>query len=572
MQAPYNYQKYQQLVPNMEDWPVSRFFSAKRAFLLKLKADVMEHLSALGKEDLDQVVARTLYLEKQRVKNSAWKVDPPNEMQYYRKIQSEYNANHLLPDPHPGNVDTASRLVNRFSSEIFGHFNSKTFSLARKISDFFFHLMLFPFSVQSLFGLKRMRSRNQEAIKLNGYIDEVRRLFVKHTVVLVPTHSSNLDSMLLGYALDLSAGLPAFSYGAGLNLYDIEFFAFFMNRLGAYRVDRRKKNSIYLHTLTSYSKLSILEGVNTIFFPGGTRSRSGEIESKLKLGLLGSLIQAQRMLVERGEERKIVIVPMVINYESVLEARALIFQHLANTGQEKFTSRGKRPGLISYWRFMGRFLKQSSGIYLSFGKPMDVFGNYFDQDGNSMDGKFHPVNLRDYFRNNGSIVRDEQREMIYTRELGDKIAQAYKQCNFVIPAHLVAHAAFLMLARANVHMDVYALAQLPEEEYRFPAKDFSVICLQLRDLLIGRAARDELISPLELEGPIERVIELGVATLGSFHLRRVLLVVGQSHYASEDFPCLIYYANRLQCLDLKDELDWSVIGEDLSSKLLKFSF
>ncbi|MBV6471872.1 MAG: Glycerol-3-phosphate acyltransferase [Saprospiraceae bacterium] len=569
MQAPYNYQKFQQLVPDMENWPVYRFFSGKKEFLLKLRADVMEQLSALSKEELDQVVARTLYLEKQRVKNSAWKVDPPNEMQYYRKIQAEYNTNHLLPDPHPGNLDTASRLVNRFSAEIFGHFNSKTFSLARKLSDFFFHLMLFPFSLSSLFGLKRMHLRNQESIMLNGHLEEVRQLFLKHTVVLVPTHSSNLDSMLLGYALDLAAGLPAFSYGAGLNLYDSEFFAFFMNRLGAYRVDRRKKNSIYLHTLTSYSKLSIFDGVNTIFFPGGTRSRSGEIESKLKLGLLGSLIQAQRMLVERGEERKIVIVPMVINYESVLEARALIFQHLANTGQEKFTSRGRKPGLISYWRFMGRFLKQSSGIYLSFGKPMDVFGNYFDQSGNSMDGKSHPVNLRDYFRNNGSIVRDEQREMIYTRELGEKIAQAYKQCNFIIPAHLVAHAAFLMLARVNSHMDVYALAQLPEEEYRFPAKDFTAICTQLRDLLIHRAERGELIYPLELEGPIDRVVEKGVHTLGCYHLRRVLLTVGQSHYASEDFPCLIYYSNRLQCYDLKDELDWSVLGEDLPSKLLK---
>ena len=32
--------------------------------------------------------------------------------------------------------------------------------------------------------------------------------------------------------------------------------------------------------------ISLIEGINHIFFPGGTRSRSGAIEDKLKLGLL----------------------------------------------------------------------------------------------------------------------------------------------------------------------------------------------------------------------------------------------------------------------------------------------
>ena len=61
------------------------------------------------------------------------------------------------------------------------------------------------------------------------------------TVIIVPTHFSNLDSILIGYAIDGIMGLPAFHYGAGLNLYDLELVAYFINRLGAYKVDRRKK-------------------------------------------------------------------------------------------------------------------------------------------------------------------------------------------------------------------------------------------------------------------------------------------------------------------------------------------
>ena len=77
-----------------------------------------------------------------------------------------------------------------------------------------------------------------------GKTDSIRTLIKDHTVVVVPTHFSNLDSILIGYAMDAMMGLPSFSYGAGLNLYNTGYTAYFMNRLGAYRVDRRKKNPI----------------------------------------------------------------------------------------------------------------------------------------------------------------------------------------------------------------------------------------------------------------------------------------------------------------------------------------
>ena len=50
------------------------------------------------------------------------------------------------------------------------------------------------------------------------------------------------DSILIGYALDAFVIIPSFSYGAGLNLYNTGYTAYFMNRLGA-RVDRRKRRT-----------------------------------------------------------------------------------------------------------------------------------------------------------------------------------------------------------------------------------------------------------------------------------------------------------------------------------------
>ena len=56
---------------------------------------------------------------------------------------------------------------------------------------------------------------------------------------MVPTHFSHLDSALIGWIIS-QLGLPAFMYGAGLVLYNLKFFAYFFNSLGAYKVDRRK--------------------------------------------------------------------------------------------------------------------------------------------------------------------------------------------------------------------------------------------------------------------------------------------------------------------------------------------
>ncbi|MBK9107924.1 MAG: hypothetical protein IPM92_05960 [Saprospiraceae bacterium] len=235
------YQVYEHLIEEIQDWPITKFVSKRKAFLQKLNADVFEQFKLLGKDEVDQAIAKTMHQEKQRVKTNPWKADPPNEMQYYRRIQNEYNANQLLSDKHKGNLETLGRLINRFSQEIMGHFNPKTFLFVRTWSDRLFHTLLFPFKWTDIFRLKKLKNENRTAILINGYVSEIRDLFKDHTIVLVPTHSSNLDSICIGYSIDLSVGLPAFSYGAGLNLFDSEFFAFFMNRLGAYKVDRRKK-------------------------------------------------------------------------------------------------------------------------------------------------------------------------------------------------------------------------------------------------------------------------------------------------------------------------------------------
>ncbi|MBK9107925.1 MAG: hypothetical protein IPM92_05965 [Saprospiraceae bacterium] len=275
--------------------------------------------------------------------------------------------------------------------------------------------------------------------------------------------------------------------------------------------------------------------------------------------MLGSLIQAQRLLVEKNSTRKIVIVPVVLTYESVLEARSLIIQHLTTTGQERFTARAKKAGFGSYYKFLFRVLKNKSHIHLTFGRPMDVFGNHLDENANSLDHKSHIVQLKDYFSTNGQFLKDDQREMIYTRELGERIADAYRMYNYVLPTHLVAYAGFVLLSKMNPQHDVYSLVQLPEEEYFLPSKSIENLCAQLQMILFQKSEAGLIIHPKELEGTIEDVIEIGLQNLGVYHLKRILTKDTYGRYFSEDFLGLLYYANRLQNLDLQNEIDWTSI-------------
>ena len=102
-------------------------------------------------------------------------------------------------------------------------------------------------------------------------------------MIHVPTHLSNLDSVVFGFALE-RGGLPPATYGAGKNLFTNPVLSYFMHNLGAYRVDRRLRHALYKDVLKAYSCVLIERGFHSLFFPGGTRSRSGGVERRAQAG------------------------------------------------------------------------------------------------------------------------------------------------------------------------------------------------------------------------------------------------------------------------------------------------
>jgi glycerol-3-phosphate O-acyltransferase len=401
------------------------------------------------------------------------------------------------------------------------------------------------------------KSRLHERIQVHGDVQTIQDLFSKGTVVVVPTHFSNLDSVLIGFAMDHIMGLPQFSYGAGLNLFNSGAAAFFINRLGAYRIDRRKKNAIYLETLKGMSNLAIQRGTNTLFFPGGTRSRSGEVEKRLKMGLLGTVVEAQRAMCERGETNKVFIVPLTTSYHTVLEAPFLIHQHLQIVGKERYLKARTEVNSFREWfRFIWQFFAKRSDIVLSFGKPMDVLGNFVDNQGISRDNRNNVLDVSDYFVTDGVIKEDLQREGEYTKLLADKIVDRFHRENIVLSSHVVAFTAFNILKESNDKLDLYALLRLPPDDFVFPLATFTAAVAAIQTALFDHEEKGRLKLSEAIRLSPEELVQDGVKNLGVYHVRKPLLFNRKGDLESDDFNVLFFYHNRLENFNLAKRVKW----------------
>jgi glycerol-3-phosphate O-acyltransferase len=548
------------IIPEISEWPISKLSDSRRQFIKEIDQYTFKKIKELYPtiHGLADLIAKIIYLEKIRMKEEPWKVDPPKEKIFWKKIRSNLQAIDLNNTPEAEALlhELLEKIINRYSEEIVGTFNKKTFLFARKFLRFFFKTLL---KSSTSFLIKRSPKSMDDHLLAMGKVDSIRNLFKKGIVVIVPTHFSNLDSILIGYAIDTFVGLPSFSYGAGLNLYNSGYTAYFMNRLGAYRVDRRKKNPIYLETLKTMSNLSIQRGTNSLFFPGGTRSRSGEMESKFKLGLLGTVVEAQRNLAQSKKNDKIFVVPLILSYHFVLEAQFLVESYLKNFGKEKYLfGKDEFNSFRKILKFTWLIFSKRNEILLSFGQPMDVLGNPVNDNGESYspDGKLIDVNK--YFNAvNGSIQSNLQSESEFTKILADRIIERYKIDNIILTSHLVAFITFLIFKEQNKRLDLYGLLQLPVDDFSIKistlVQNINIALNYLRKMEAGGHLQ---LSPKFKEDE-HNIIDDGIKRLGSYHVKKPLIIKGDT-VKSENFKLLFYYHNRLSIYQLERHIDLKI--------------
>lgn len=553
---------YKPVIEKIKDWPISKIALQKETIL---QQTIDETLTQIKKDyptenHVQDEIKKTLYLERIRIKTEPWEVDPEDEKDFWSSIKKESLKIANETEQHTieqTNTETLQKIITRYANEIWGNFNPKLYWLARQILRRFFARLF-----NSHFGGFKEIFRPQDSLKdkliVSGQVEKIRKLATKGTIILVPTHFSNLDSVMIGFAMDY-IGMPAFQYGAGLNLFNSKLFALFMGNLGAYKLDRRKKNHIYLETLKQYSKTNILAGAHTIFFPGGTRSRNGEIETNLKLGLLGTVVDAQREHFQKNQHTnapKIYVVPLVLSYNFVLEASSLIDDYLKRTGKEQYlVKENSKLPFKTIWKFFWETFSKSSDVHVALGEPMDVFGNDIDDNGNSIDINQKEIDIRKYFYTNGTFKIDDQREMIYTQMLGEKIVDSFHRNNVVKTAHVVPFVAFELLKKKINTNDIYTILRLSEEDREIEWESFKMnMKIIIDELYILNNKNKIKLSQNLTTKELDEIIEIGIHNISIYHTNLPLLKTKDGNITSEDLNLLYYYHNRMNGYGLEKHI------------------
>jgi len=147
-------------------------------------------------------------------------------------------------------------------------------------------------------------------------IDRVREAACKGTLVLLPSHKSHVDYLLLSFVLRKN-GLMTPVIAAGDNL------AFFpvgplFRRAGAFFIRRSfKGDRLYAAVVDAYIRRLLRDGHTLELFLEGGRSRTGKLLPP-KLGLLNMVVDSALTL----SGRTISFVPVSIGYERMMEEGA----------------------------------------------------------------------------------------------------------------------------------------------------------------------------------------------------------------------------------------------------------
>lgn len=519
----------------------------RASLLLRARA----RLSALPDAEVADLLSEAVFLERRRFADARGRLSLEDEDER-RAVERAARGVHLSRREQEAAL---LAMVDDYVGQIHNRFSPRTYRFATTVLPGGLSRLL---QAGELRGLVGGAHDPLQRIRIEGDLPRLQRLVRSHTLMLTPTHLSNLDSPLIGYAL-YAAGLPPFIYGAGLNLFSNPLMAFFMSRLGAYTVDRRKRHQLYKDTLKDYSTESVLRGRHSLFFPGGTRARSGEVEQGVKKGLLGTgLIAWQEALrIERAggpKARDVLVVPCTLTYAMVLEAETLIEDALKESGQRRYIISDdafSEPRTIA--TFAQQILALDASVIVRFGDPVDLFGNPVDDAGGSLGHGGEPIDPRAYVCDaEGVVQEDPQRDRVYTAALSRALVHAWSRDNTAMETHLAAFAAYRLLCLRTPRRSTWERMFLSEEERTLPRSALLAAIGALRDRLDALVLAGQLRAALP-EGP-ERdaeTLSLALDRFGRFHREACLSAVGADGVRVAP-KLALYYSNRLAHYGLQD--------------------
>lgn len=529
-------------VPSFDD-PNIYWFNSERAEIIDETARRVAELHAASSESLELVLNNAAMQESARLEGQK-DAEASENLGYWRSL-----SRRIARMSDHEKREALGTIASSFAKDIAGNFDPRVYALSKHVVPRLLTGIMQPSRLPlalrptSRGGGERVVDR---LLQVEGDIDILKNLEREGSLVYVPTHSSNLDSIVLGRALEL-CNLSPVVYGAGKNLFTNPIISFFMHNLGAYRVDRRIHATVYKDSLKTYSQVLVERGYHSLFFPGGTRSRSNLIESRVKLGLAGAAVSAFTNNQVRGVPRRVFFVPVTINYDLVLEAETLIEDWLKREGRDRYVidDYDDEFGQIDRWiSFLRKLVSQDSACVLRFGQPIDPFGNTVTPEGTSIGPSGHEIDPRSYVSIRGEATRDAGRDAAYTQDLGELLVARYPKETVVMATALVAHVLYRRVVRHTPRVDLFTRLR-HRGEVVVPRGELTRDIAETRDRLMKLEREGALrVSQTVRRADPEQLLTRALDVWNGYHDRTAAEDRG-NEVCAEDPTLLLYYQNRL---------------------------
>ena len=191
--------------------------------------------------------------------------------------------------------------------------------------------------------------------------EQLRQLYAlaqRYPVVFLPSHKSNLDHLVLQYAL-FENGLPPNHTAGGINM---NFFPVgpLVRRSGVFFIRRSfKDQQIYKFVLRSYVDYLIEKRFSLEWYVEGGRSRSGKLLPP-RMGLMTYVVDSFR----RGKSEDVHLIPVSIAYDQISD--------VGDYAAEQRGARKERESFRWFLRILRRLRGRYGAIHLRFGEPLSL--------------------------------------------------------------------------------------------------------------------------------------------------------------------------------------------------------
>ncbi|HXJ37413.1 MAG TPA: glycerol-3-phosphate 1-O-acyltransferase [Candidatus Eisenbacteria bacterium] len=207
--------------------------------------------------------------------------------------------------------------------------------------------------------IRVLYSRGYSAIQYDREaLARIYQLAQRHPVVFLPSHKSNLDHLVLQYALHENGHPPNHTAG-GINM---NFFPVgpLVRRSGVFFIRRTfKDDAVYKFVLRHYVDYLIEKRFSLEWYVEGGRSRSGKLLPP-RFGLLAYVVDAYR----RGKSEDIHLIPVAIAYDQI--------QDVGDYTAEQRGAAKQRESFGWFVRLVRNLRHRYGAIHLRFGEPVSL--------------------------------------------------------------------------------------------------------------------------------------------------------------------------------------------------------